>query len=262
MLLKIINHTRKEPRGRADLVRLIRYLFTPKEADERLLGAPEMTKLSLVSPPYGKDIRLAADELADQMLAYCRAACEGRPTPDVWYVHIVVAFAPSARAALSNPANKTATGRWGPLPVNACSISKDVLASFGWTRSHPTLFVVHGDTQHVHVHVVPVIPQIGIHPDWDILRISRRALNAAAKACAARFGIPYEPGAAIVPGKTIVGQAAPRPSTAVRCQGVSGAHAGHATPAGFGRDRGRSTPIAADLPVHRAAGEGGLVRPQ
>lgn len=60
---------------------------------------------------------------------------------------------------------------------------------FGWSSQRPTVLVVHGDQEHVHVHVVATIPLLGA-ADWSILRISRRHLNLAAKQCAAAFGLP------------------------------------------------------------------------
>lgn len=194
MLLKIINHKRKQPRRRSDLRRLFRYLFTPQLGAHfegtRLLAPPELHQLFLVASPWGEEIAAAADELTAQMDAYCRTACSGRALPDCWFVHIVVAFAPSATDALHEPAFQSRTGRWGTLASNACSITRDLLDVFGWSPDRPTALVVHGDRRHVHVHVVATVPLLGTGSDWNILRISRTQLNLAAKQCATAFGLP------------------------------------------------------------------------
>ena len=121
MLIKIINFKRKSPRRPADLRRLFGYLFTPQMAAEpdlnRLLGPPELTHLVLTHRPWGEELELAANDLANQLDSYtreagvCQRECAGQPgckgirsclgtkRPPNWYTHIVFSFAPMSTVA-------------------------------------------------------------------------------------------------------------------------------------------------------------------
>lgn len=201
MLLKVVNFKREVPRRPAELRRLLRYLFTPKASrpgsGARLLAPPQLYRLAMSSAPWGASIERAADQLTAQFVNYRDVACIGRAFPDDWYAHLIVAYSPIARDALAALRQGDDEGRWGTLPRNACGVARVVLGRFGWTPARPSAFIVHGNTRHVHVHVVATIPTIG-GADWDILQHSRRRLNAAAKECAERFGLPHQPMQVIV----------------------------------------------------------------
>ncbi|RZI54541.1 MAG: hypothetical protein EOP12_02340 [Pseudomonas sp.] len=196
MLLKIINHRREQRRRRSDLKRLFQYLFSPQRSKQgkgsRLLGPPQLHKLALSAMPWGSEISEAASQLASQMDRYCRAARAKQPMPDVWYVHIIVSFAPRATKVLKSPVDlhNGANPKWALTAQNAYRIVRDVLNFFGWTPNRPSVMVAHGDRQHIHVHTVAMIPVLN-DCDWDILRMSRRRLNEIAKLCADEYGIPY-----------------------------------------------------------------------
>ena len=194
MLLKIINHRRAQPRRRADLRRLFRYLFSPQDSlsgsNVRLLGPPQLYKLALTAMPWGTEVADAATQLTLQMDRYCRAAKAGAKIPPVWYVHIVVSFAPAASRVLKNPPEQPRhVPRWASSAQNAYRVSRDALDFFGWTPNRPTVMVAHGDKRHIHVHVVAVIPTIH-DDDWNILKNSRRQMNEIAMLCAGAYGIP------------------------------------------------------------------------
>lgn len=194
MLLKIVNFSRKQPRRRCDLRRLLRYLFSPHQsmagAGVRLLGPPELHKLVLTAMPWGTEICDAASQLTQQMDRYCRAARSGQALPAVWYTHIIISFPPAATKALREPVDPhDHIPRWKSPAQNAYRLARDVLDFLGWTENRPTLFVAHGDKRHLHVHVVAVLPVFN-DEDWAVLRLSRRQLDEVAKICASAFGIP------------------------------------------------------------------------
>lgn len=194
MLLKIINHSRKQARRPSDLRRLLRYLLTPQASLEgptsRLLGPPFLSKLALSHMPWGAEVNAAAEQLTRQMIRYCRAARVGQPMPDVWYVHAIVSFSPAASPVLKTPVDPHQhVPRWASTAQNSYRIARDVLDFTGWTLNRPTVMVAHADRRHIHVHVVAVIP-VWNDEDWGILRMSRRQLNEVAKLCAGAYGIP------------------------------------------------------------------------
>ncbi|RZI60505.1 MAG: hypothetical protein EOP14_00960 [Pseudomonas sp.] len=196
MLLKIINHRRKQPRTPNDLRRLIRYLFSPQRSrhkkNSRLLGPPQLYKLALSNMPWGSEIDEAASQLTRQMDRYCREVCAKRVIPDVWYVHIIVSFSPTATKVLKVPVDShhNSNQHWASTAQNAYRIVRDALNFFGWTPNRPSVMVAHGDRQHIHVHTVALIPVLN-DSDWSILKNSRRQLNEIAKLCADAYGIPY-----------------------------------------------------------------------
>ncbi|MDT7837482.1 relaxase/mobilization nuclease domain-containing protein [Aquabacterium sp. OR-4] len=194
MLLKIINHRRKQPRRRADLRRLFRYLFSPQHSmsgkDVRLLGPPQLYKLALTAMPWGDEVADAAAQLTLQMDRYCRAAKAGAQIPPVWYVHIVISFAPAAARMLREPQDPHRhVPQWASSAQNAYRLARDALDFFGWTPNRPTVMVAHGDKRHIHVHVVAVIPVLN-DDDWNVLKNSRKQLHEVAMLCAGAYGIP------------------------------------------------------------------------
>lgn len=204
MLIKIINFSRKSPRKPRDLRRLIRYLLTPKLSETshrtppRLLGAPVLRHLLLNSEPWGVGVDESADDITNQFLRYCRFACEGRSIPDVWYVHIILSFAPAATPTLRRPTDPhTSPPKKLSIAQSAVRIAEDALDALGWSKHQPAILCVHGDRSHIHVHAVVAIPFVvpvewDIQRDiqWDILRLSRVDINELAKACADTFQLP------------------------------------------------------------------------
>ncbi|MGJ7579819.1 hypothetical protein ACSFA3_06520 [Variovorax sp. RHLX14] len=73
--------------------------------------------------------------------------------------------------------------------TNAIRVAKDALDFLGWSDSQPSLFVVHGDRKHVHVHAVIAIPVYG-GGTWDVLRFSRQQLHEIAKFATEAFDLP------------------------------------------------------------------------
>jgi hypothetical protein len=194
MILKIVNRRTKRPRRRIDLRRRIQYLFRPQTSlagpHVRLLGPPDLHRLVLTHHPWGKEVDLAADELARQMDAYCRAACRGRSIPDVWFVHAIVAFPPAASTTLRSPTDPHGyPARGASQAHNAYRIARDLLSKVGWEPFRPSLFVAHADKKHIHVHVLALIPAIG-RSDWDVMQFSRVRLNEYAKIAAVAFQVP------------------------------------------------------------------------
>jgi len=197
MLIKIMNRRRAKSRKVGDLRRLMRYLFTPKLSAEpmgaRLLGPPELHQLLLNDRPWGDEVDDAAFDLADQLWRYCREARIGQSMPIVWYVHVICSFAPAATESLRSPPDPYPTpARWASTAKNAIRVTSDAMDFLGWTLNRPSVFVVHGDREHIHVHVVAAIPTAG-DDDWAILRLSRREINKVAKICAEAFNIPVAP---------------------------------------------------------------------
>lgn len=214
MLIKIINFKRKSPRRPADLRRLFVYLFTPQVAAEpdlnRLLGPPELTHLVLTHRPWGEELELAANDLTNQLDSYtreagvCQRECAGQPgckginsclgtkRPSNWYTHIVFSFAPMSTPDLASPpdAHKTPRRHFSPS-ANAVRIAKDALDFMGWSETQPALFVVHGDKEHIHVHVVTTVPVFG-GGVWDVFRFSRQQLFEIARLCTEAFGLSTE----------------------------------------------------------------------
>jgi len=209
LLIKIINFKRKSPRRPADLRRLFGYLFTPQMAAEpdlnRLLGPPELTHLVLTHRPWGEELELAANDLANQLDSYtreagvCQRECAGQPgckgirsclgtkRPPNWYTHIVFSFAPMSTPDLTAPpdTHKTPRRHFSPS-ANAVRIAKDALDFMGWSETQPAVFVVHGDKAHTHVHVVTTVPVFG-GGVWDVFRFSRQQLFEIAKICTEAF---------------------------------------------------------------------------
>jgi hypothetical protein len=196
MLIKIINFSRKSPRKSRDLRRLIRYLLTPKlsqtshRTPPRLLGPPVLRHLLLNSKPWGVGVDESADDITNQLLRYCRYACEGRSIPDVWYVHIILSFAPAATPTLRRPTDAhTSPPKKLSIAQSAIRIAEDALDALGWSKHQPAFLCVHGDRSHIHVHAVIATPFV-VPIEWDILRLSRVDINELAKACADTFQLP------------------------------------------------------------------------
>lgn len=195
MLIKVINFRRKNPRTANDLRRLIRYLLSPKmsrnqgKTPARLLGPPDLHHLLLNSLPWGPGINDAAADLTEQMIRYTRAARAGHDIPDVWYVHILVSFAPSSARDLRNPPDPhRSPSRGASQTRNALRLTYDALDALGWPMRQPAIFVVHGDRRHIHVHGVLAL----VFPSGEVanaLTTSRRVLNEVAEMCADAFGL-------------------------------------------------------------------------
>lgn len=192
MYLKVINFKRSRPLRPADLRRRLRYLFTPDASlsgpDARLLGPPDLHKLVLLAHPWGEGIHAAAEEITKQMVHYCRIACAGRAMPDTWFVHCVVSFAHSASDVLQRPNDAAKQRSWSSQALNAYRVAKDVWSFFGWNRERPSVFVAHGDKEHIHVHLLALIPQID-GGDWSILRTTRSQRREIARISADAFGM-------------------------------------------------------------------------
>ncbi|MGJ7554650.1 relaxase/mobilization nuclease domain-containing protein [Variovorax sp. RB3P1] len=194
MLIKISNYRRKKPRRPSDLRRLIRYLFEPKPSvnirDHRLLGPPELHHLLLTARPWGSEIGESADDLTHQFIQYCREASSPGPVPEVWYVHLIFSFSPASTPTLRSPTDCHRSPASGVShSANAIRVATDALDFLGWSGTQPSLFVVHGDRKHVHVHAVIAIPVYG-GTTWDVLRFSRRQLHEIAKLAAEAFDLP------------------------------------------------------------------------
>lgn len=195
MLIKISNRRRLQPRGPADLRRLLRYLFKPKmtwdSPDEhrpaRHLGPPLLHRLITSDMPWGASADKAADDLTEQMVRYCQAARAGKPEIDPWYVHIIVSFSPKTTPDLAAPPDPHKVPRKAnSIARNALRLTFDALDFLGWGQTQPGVFVVHGDRQHVHVHAVIVLPVKG-GDFWDVMRFSRREINQIARICSDAF---------------------------------------------------------------------------
>jgi hypothetical protein len=196
MLIKIINFSRKSPRLPRDLRRLITYLLTPKlsltthRTPPRLLGPPVLKHLLLNSEPWGVGVEESADDITAQFLRYCRFACEGREFPSVWYVHIILSFAPAATQALRHPTDShTSPPKKHSMAQSAIRIAEDALDALGWSKHQPAILCVHGDRSHIHVHAVIATPFV-VPIEWDILTLSRVHINELAKACSDTFLLP------------------------------------------------------------------------
>lgn len=179
-----------------DLRRLIRYLLTPKlswtsrRTPPRLLGAPVLRHLLLNSEPWGVGVDESADDIAKQFLRYCRYACEGRAIPIVWYVHIILSFAPAATPNLRKPTDKhTSPPKKLSMAQSAIRIAEDALDALGLSKHQPAFLCAHGDRSHIHVHAVIATPFV-VPIEWDILSLSRMHINEIAKACADTFQLP------------------------------------------------------------------------
>jgi hypothetical protein len=194
LLIKIVNFGRKEPRRPSDLRRLLRYLFLPKLSvnisADRLLGPPELHHLLLCVRPWNMEATDAAEDITDQFVRYCRESTSGRDMPDVWYVHFIFSFAPTTTPKLTFPSDTHLLPQRGAsTSKNAIRIAKDALDAFGWSDTQPSIFVVHGDRAHVHVHAVIAIPVFG-GTNWDVLKISRQQLHEYGQICAEAFSLP------------------------------------------------------------------------
>lgn len=195
MLIKIVNFSRTTPRTPNDLRRLIRYLFSPKLSKSpgktlaRLLGPPDLHHLLLNAMPWGQSVNDAAADLTEQMIQYTRAACAGREIPEVWYLHILISFAPTSASDLRSPPDSHRTpSRGASQSQNALRLTYDALNALGWPMRQPSIFVVHGDRRHIHVHGVLAL----VFPSGEVadaLKTSRRVLNEVAEICADAFGL-------------------------------------------------------------------------
>lgn len=207
MLIKIINFSRKSPRKPRDLRRLIRYLLTPKlsqtshRTPPRLLGPPVLRHLLLNSKPWGVGVDESADDITNQFVRYCRYACEGRAIPIVWYVHIILSFAPSATPTLRSPTDPhTSPPKKLSIAQSAVRIAEDALDALGWSKHQPAFLCVHGDRSHIHVHAVIATPFV-VPIEWDILKLSRVHINELAKFCADTFKLPLAKSSEVLKGK-------------------------------------------------------------
>lgn len=193
MLIKIVNFRRVEPRKPRDLRRLIRYLLNPKHSltsyvtPPRLLGPPVLRHLLLNSDPWGAGVDESADDITAQFVRYCRFACQGRPLPDVWYVQIILSFAPAATPNLKHPIDPhTSPPKKLSIAQSAIRIVEDALDALGLSKHQPVFLCAHGDRSHIHVHAIVATPFV-VPIDWDILSLSRVHINEIAKACADTF---------------------------------------------------------------------------
>jgi len=211
MLIKVINFQRKTPRGTTDLRRLFKYLLTPKiienKTGARLLGPPQFDHLVLTTKPWGDENDKAVTDLVEQFDFYVREACVcqrscarpesckglktciGRGKPDPWFVHIIFSFAPIDENQLRSPADQhTSPSRWASTTSNTIRIARDALDFLGWDAVQPSVFVVHGDTDHIHIHAVIATP---VFPDafWNVFKFQRRELFEVAKIAANAFNL-------------------------------------------------------------------------
>lgn len=173
MFVKIINFSRKEPRVRRDLSRLLKYLLLPKEdssekpSKPRLLGPPELFHLATTKKPWGSSAEEAADDLSYQMLQYAREACQGKKFPHTWYVHIVLSFHPRDSSKLESPQDRLKhRNPYLSRTKNAMRISIDMLKTLGISFTQPIALVAHADRRHIHVHAVVILPLKGVI-EWD-----------------------------------------------------------------------------------------------
>ena len=194
MLIKVINVARRSPRTRGDLRRLFKYLFEPKaledSADDRLLGPPELHHLITNFRPWGAESYEAAHELALQMEDYCKLSTVGRELPENWFAHLIFSFAPWTSDNLRSPADDfKSPKRHMSQAKNATRIAKDALDFLGWSDEFPSLFVTHGDRDHVHVHAV--FPTVGHDGrSWPITNpdeYDEQVFMETAKICAETF---------------------------------------------------------------------------
>jgi len=173
MFVKVINFARKSAQSRRDLNRLLKYLLLPKlyahEVNNRprLLGPPLGLHLAMSLPPWGDTAESAADDLSQQMLRYAKEACDGKPFPDTWYVHVVLSFHPRDAHNIDSPRDELAYKNAFRSRTNSVMrISLDILKTLGISLTQPIFLVPHADRQHLHVHAVIVLPLKNFVEDW------------------------------------------------------------------------------------------------
>jgi hypothetical protein len=162
---------------------------TPRRTSARLLGPPDLHHLLLTALPWESGVDLAAEDLTEQFVNYTREACAGREFPDVWYLHMVFAFAPQSSKDLRDPPDTHQTPQRGASQTrNAYRLVYDALNAFGWPLKAPALFVAHGDRKHIHVHAVLAL----VFPSGEVgdaLSTSRSQLAEIAEMCANAFDL-------------------------------------------------------------------------
>jgi hypothetical protein len=117
--------------------------------------------------PWGPTAESAADDFSHQMLRYAKAASDGKPFPETWYVHFVLSFHPRDAHNIDNPRDElTSKNSFKSRTNNVMRISLDILKALGISLTQPIFLVPHADRQHLHVHAVIVLPLKDFVEDW------------------------------------------------------------------------------------------------
>ena len=189
MIAKIIKSIAKTKRWAAHAVRLLRYFVVPKPdpkylpgvhtPGERVLRAPETSYLPQLTMPSGSSALAWAKGLAQQLLRVTKQFRLQAKLPKHLFEHLTVSFAPQDRSRLGD--NDYQRGQKGR------DIVVEALELFG-LKAHPWVLVVHGDTSHIHVHVL--VGTVGLDGKvWSPRRDDLRRLELIMEQLEVKYGL-------------------------------------------------------------------------
>ena len=121
----------------------------------------------------------------------CESAlrCRGAAMPESWYAHMMFSFHPNTLAKFIHPPDHNHhIEKFSSVSSNAIRVVKDCLDFMGWGGTNPTVFVVHGDKAHPHVHVVTTTRVFG-GGMWHSFDMTRNQLIDLAKFTKDMFGV-------------------------------------------------------------------------
>jgi hypothetical protein len=199
MLIKVMPHAAKARHRPCDVARHARYLLAGKGLSA---DGPDFA-VRLAGPPYAQkviqrviptdDYRLAAKDVAQQMVSEVLAGYIGEARPHRLYAHIVFSFAPRYRArnALAPTAvlcESSLEDRFEGTFHGALRIALDALARLSADTRYPVYLVIHADKRHLHAHALVGLRAKGV-PVCEITNLNSSTIRSIARQIDRKYGI-------------------------------------------------------------------------
>jgi hypothetical protein len=185
---KVIKAVSNAGRKLAGAVRLLRYMLVPKPdprlpglhmESERLLSAPQSAWLPQVHLPTLTTAREWATAMAGQLAGLTRALRADAPMPTKLFEHLLISFHPGDTARMGSTD--------GARAARIREIVGEALLLLG-LDDHPRVLVVHGDTRHLHAHIV--LGTVSLHGRiWNPGREELRRFEEAMEALELKHGL-------------------------------------------------------------------------
>lgn len=143
MIFKVRKH-----RSKRHLRNLIRYLLRQlAKSNERVLLHESLNALPMLP---GENLRDYAKRWTDELWQFTDGERGGKKAPADFFVHAVMSFFPGSA---EHPADQL-------TPEQAISLAKEAMAEVA-PGERQTLYVVHGDKDHLHVHIAFSVVEMG-----------------------------------------------------------------------------------------------------
>jgi hypothetical protein len=194
VIFKRLPYEAREPQRARDVLSTLLYLLTPqatgaagrRRTGERLLGPPVFAGLFSSVQPWGETVKEAAEDLTLQLERFCLSARGSIGLPYSWVTQTVVSFSAADSRDLHQRACRD--GNSGSKLAFAVDVAEDMLDRLGAKQALRKMHVVHGDTDHLHVH--SVICQVDESGEfWDLEATPSRFIAQQVLAVRAERGL-------------------------------------------------------------------------